>query len=165
MPTQKTSEKKSQKEQSYKKTNNFQHLHRSATDKVIAGICGGLGEYFGIDPTLIRIIFILATVFGGSGILIYLLLWIIFPSDNIHTNFSEENLRKNIREMKETAQKFASEIRVNKSPDNTKSWGALLIIILGLIFLLDNFGYNLNLGKLWPILLIFLGFTLLMRKK
>jgi phage shock protein C len=54
-------------------------LYRSREDKMIAGVCGGLGDYFGIDPVIIRIIFIILFLSVGSGILIYLLAWIIIP--------------------------------------------------------------------------------------
>ncbi|MGE5530718.1 MAG: PspC domain-containing protein [Bacteroidota bacterium] len=55
-------------------------LYRSNSDKMIAGVCGGLGKYFGIDPTLIRLVFALLVVFGvGSGILLYIILAIVMP--------------------------------------------------------------------------------------
>lgn len=55
-------------------------LYRSNTDKMIAGVCGGLGQYFGIDSTVIRLIFALLVVFGvGSGILLYIILAIVMP--------------------------------------------------------------------------------------
>ncbi|MBN1631166.1 MAG: PspC domain-containing protein [Thermoleophilia bacterium] len=56
-------------------------LHRSRTDKMIGGVCGGLGEYFGIDPTIVRVVWVAITLFGGAGILAYLILWIIMPQD------------------------------------------------------------------------------------
>ena len=56
-------------------------LVRSKTNKMIGGVCGGLGEYFDFDPTLIRLIFAALIVFGaGSPILLYLLMWIIIPA-------------------------------------------------------------------------------------
>ncbi|MCK6581033.1 MAG: PspC domain-containing protein [Anaerolineae bacterium] len=54
-------------------------LLRSRTNRQIAGVCGGLGEYFGIDPTLLRIAFILMVVFGGSGLLLYIILALVIP--------------------------------------------------------------------------------------
>jgi phage shock protein PspC (stress-responsive transcriptional regulator) len=54
-------------------------LYRSKTDKVIAGICGGMGEYFGIDPVIIRILWALLVFGMGVGILAYLLAWLIIP--------------------------------------------------------------------------------------
>jgi phage shock protein PspC (stress-responsive transcriptional regulator) len=55
-------------------------LHRSHTNRLVAGVCGGLGEYFNIDATLIRVLFVVFTVFGGAGLIIYLAMWIIVPN-------------------------------------------------------------------------------------
>ena len=52
-------------------------LFRSSTNKVIAGVCGGIGEYFDIDPTIVRIVWALCIVIGGMGVLAYLIMWII----------------------------------------------------------------------------------------
>lgn len=55
-------------------------LHRSRTDRMIAGICGGLGEMYSIDPTLIRLIVALIGLFtAGTAILVYVLGWVIIP--------------------------------------------------------------------------------------
>lgn len=54
-------------------------LHRSSSDKMIGGVCGGLGEKFNIDSSLIRLAFVLLFFFGGHGLLIYLILWIVMP--------------------------------------------------------------------------------------
>ena len=59
----------------------YQKLYRSRNDQIISGVCGGLGEFFGIDPTLIRVIFVLLAIFGGSGIVIYLVMWLIVPEE------------------------------------------------------------------------------------
>lgn len=56
-------------------------LKKSRIDKKLAGVCGGIGEAWDIDPTIIRILFVLATVFGfGSPILIYLILAFVMPN-------------------------------------------------------------------------------------
>ena len=52
-------------------------LYRSNTQRVVAGVCGGLGEYFGLDPVWFRIGFVVLALGGGSGILIYLVLWLV----------------------------------------------------------------------------------------
>lgn len=52
-------------------------LYRSNSQKVVAGVCGGLGEYFSVDPVWFRIGFVLLALGGGSGVLIYLLMWLI----------------------------------------------------------------------------------------
>jgi phage shock protein C len=54
-------------------------LYRSKNEKMIAGVCGGLANYFSLDPTIVRLIFILLLFAPPSGILIYLILWLITP--------------------------------------------------------------------------------------
>ncbi len=54
-------------------------LHRSNENKVIAGVCGGIAEYFDMDPTLIRLAWILFCALGGSGVLAYIIAAIIIP--------------------------------------------------------------------------------------
>lgn len=54
-------------------------LYRSRDDKLIAGVCGGLGKYLNIDPVIIRIILVVLFFTVGSGILIYLIAWILIP--------------------------------------------------------------------------------------
>ena len=54
-------------------------LYRSEKNKVIAGICGGLGEYMDIDPVVIRLAWVIFTLLGGAGILAYIIAWIIIP--------------------------------------------------------------------------------------
>lgn len=54
-------------------------LYRSSTNCMLAGVCGGIGEYFNIDPTLIRLAWVLFSALGGSGILAYIIAAIIIP--------------------------------------------------------------------------------------
>ena len=54
-------------------------LTLSATDKKIAGVCGGIAEYFNIDPTLVRVLTVVLVLFFGGGLLAYLLAWVIMP--------------------------------------------------------------------------------------
>lgn len=55
-------------------------LYRSKTDKMISGVCGGLAQYFGVDTTLVRLVFALLVFFGvGSGLLLYIILAIVMP--------------------------------------------------------------------------------------
>ncbi len=57
-------------------------LRRSRTNRRLAGVCGGLGEYFGIDPTIIRILFVLLALPGGlPGTLLYVILWLVMPEE------------------------------------------------------------------------------------
>lgn len=54
-------------------------LRRSVNDKVVGGVAGGLGHYFELDPVLVRIAFVLLVLAGGSGVLLYIVLWIVIP--------------------------------------------------------------------------------------
>lgn len=54
-------------------------LRRSRRDRVIAGVCGGLGSYFGVDPVWIRLAFVILTIGGGAGLLLYAVAWVLIP--------------------------------------------------------------------------------------
>ena len=56
-------------------------LYRTREGRVVAGVCGGIAAYFGIDPTLVRLAFAVFTIFGGAGVLIYLIAWIVIPEE------------------------------------------------------------------------------------
>jgi phage shock protein C len=57
----------------------YRKLYRSRKERVIAGVCGGLAEYFTIDPAWIRLLFILLFLLGGCSFLIYIIMWVIIP--------------------------------------------------------------------------------------
>ncbi|MCQ1534329.1 PspC domain-containing protein [Methanosarcina sp. KYL-1] len=56
-------------------------LYRSRKNRMIAGVCGGIGEYFDIDPTLVRLLWVLFSLSGGAGIVAYIIAWIIVPEE------------------------------------------------------------------------------------
>lgn len=56
-------------------------LFRSKSNRMIAGVCGGIGEYFGVDPTVIRLLWVLLMFMGGSGIVAYIICWIVIPEE------------------------------------------------------------------------------------
>ncbi|MDO8304026.1 MAG: PspC domain-containing protein [Sedimentisphaerales bacterium] len=60
----------------------MKRIMRSTQDKKVAGVCGGLGVYFGIDPVIFRIIFVISALCGGFGLLMYVLLWLLAPEDS-----------------------------------------------------------------------------------
>jgi phage shock protein PspC (stress-responsive transcriptional regulator) len=55
-------------------------LYKSQTNKVLFGVCGGLGEYFNIDPTIVRLILVLLVLFAGTGILAYIVAALVIPN-------------------------------------------------------------------------------------
>jgi phage shock protein C len=96
-------------------------LRKSRTDRMIDGVCGGVAAYFSIDSTLVRIAWVLLTLFGGSGVLLYLAAMIIMP--------------------KEDAVTAAGEPPKNHT-QNTKFWGILLVVV-GAFWLMGNLGFPL----------------------
>ena len=60
----------------------FKRLVRVQKDRKIAGVCAGFGAYFNLDPTLVRLLWIVLVLAGGAGILLYLIAWIIMPLEN-----------------------------------------------------------------------------------
>ncbi len=56
-------------------------LMRSTTDKMVAGVCGGLAQYLEVDAVLVRIAFVVLALLGGPGILLYIILWVVMPED------------------------------------------------------------------------------------
>jgi phage shock protein C len=61
-------------------------LRRSSGQRMIAGVCGGLAEYFNVDPILIRLVFVVLAFMGAGGVLLYIVLWIIMPEDTSTQN-------------------------------------------------------------------------------
>ena len=59
-------------------------LYRSGKNKILGGVCGGIAEYFGVDPVLIRLLWVIITLAWGSGILLYIIAWIIIPRNPKH---------------------------------------------------------------------------------
>src|SRR2546423_11602192 len=57
-------------------------LTRSSTDRVLGGVCGGLGAYLGVDPIIMRVVAVVLAFFGGAGLLFYLAAWLLVPSDD-----------------------------------------------------------------------------------
>lgn len=129
-------------------------VYRSRKEKMIAGVAGGLGEYFEIDPVIIRIIFVIAALAGGWGVLAYVLCWIIIPQ----APAGEETPPKGRRAPAsgETSPVSSEEIRARRS-----LVPGILLIILGALLLADNLIPRFNFGHFWPLILIAIGVGLL----
>lgn len=57
----------------------MKNLYKSRTNKMVSGVCGGIGEYFGVDPTIIRLLWVLGCALGGSGVIAYVIAAILIP--------------------------------------------------------------------------------------
>lgn len=83
-------------------------LTRSTTETMIAGVCGGLAEYFNIDPVIVRLIFVLVTLTSGLGIPVYFVLWIIMPKAGAVA--PRQNIQQGFQEFSQDATRFGQEL-------------------------------------------------------
>lgn len=134
-------------------------LYRSRTDRQVAGVCGGLGEYLGFDPTLIRIAWLVSIIFAGAGLFAYLVAAVIIPEE---TRAHAAN--------KPAAPLRGAGFRAWAGVDSNRGllWGGLFVA-LGILLLLGNFNilplqqlWNLFWTLFWPMVLIGIGVILLL---
>jgi phage shock protein C len=146
-------------------------LYRSRTDSMLGGVCGGLGAYLGIDPVLVRLFFVLLTITGGAGVLIYLICWIIIPLEGAGALASAATMRAGADELATRAQGLGAEIGAaarTPHPQAALLIGAALLFV-GVIALLRNLGLPwvgwIDGDTLWPLLLIGGGVALMLRRR
>ena len=156
-------------------------LYRSSTDVVLGGVCGGLGGYVGIDPVLVRLLFIFLAVVNGFGVMLYLILWIILPEKERIGESPEDVVRENVASLRDKAERLGDDIRSTVSGAGvslgqaegtlgevchrrTTAAGAILIGI-GAIILLRNLGllWWFDLRMMWPLLIAGLGVYLMVK--
>ena len=150
-------------------------LYRSQTDRMIWGVCGGLAKYFDIDPTIIRIIFVVLIFANGLGILAYIILAIVVPLEGSKATEPKEAIKENVAEIKQTATELGQEIRATFAGEETKpeevtevsrrrrNFFGIILIVLGVLFLMGS----LNLfawfkwSYLWPLILVAVGLIII----
>lgn len=133
-------------------TTGTRRLYKSRTERMIDGVCGGIAQYFDLDPTLVRIAWVILTLLGGSGIILYIAAMIIIPKEP-YPGFQ-----------------YGQPPQPGQSPSSKKNsffWGILLIVV-GLFLFFDNIGWAFwkpwwwfNADILLPILLILAGVAFL----
>lgn len=156
-------------------------LYRSRKDRMIAGVCGGLGKYFGIDPVLLRIVFVVLTFFRGSGVILYLILAIVVPNEP-EEGKEGEKLKDSIRfkegvvDLTEGAKKMSEEFvrgteQLAEALSQPKEWLSqrrnvlgLFLILVGLIALTEQlFPGIFNWKVFWPLTLVLIGFYIILK--
>jgi phage shock protein PspC (stress-responsive transcriptional regulator) len=167
-------------------------LRRSSTNRVIGGVCSGIAEYFDLDPVLIRLIFVIMAVFGGAGVIAYLIAWIIMPEKGFGNNIQDAEIVDNEKkktdktdtatelknelnnvaeELKNTFEKVEKEIdsEVRKHKKSSSAWFGIFLIFLGTAFLFRMFGWIdfswCGIWKYWPLILIFVGVSCIPMKR
>lgn len=86
-------------------------LTRSNDDRLLGGVAGGLATFLGLDPTLVRVGFVLLTFFGGSGIVLYAALWLIVPPDDDELRPVDASVRAGVGEIRDAAKGLAGDVR------------------------------------------------------
>lgn len=145
--------KKQAKKSKHSSKDDMRRLYRSRQDKVIAGVCGGIGEYFKVDPVWIRIAFVLLIFAQGVGVILYIIAFLLMP--------------ENPHQKKEKTTQFEttiSDMTRNRQGKGSYIMGAILIVI-GAIFLLQNLFSWFSFAYVWPLILIALGVFLLQHKR
>jgi phage shock protein C len=147
---------------------NTKKLFRSKTDRVIFGVCGGLGEYFEVDSLILRILFILLTFTGGSGIIIYLILAVIIP-DSEGQKVRGKEVKEAISNAQEKTQELAEDINENWFK-SVKNIVGLIIVFIGLNILFKQvFDFSLfsfiNWGSFWALIIVLIGVKIIFSNK
>ncbi|MFT9494772.1 PspC domain-containing protein [Anaerosolibacter sp.] len=133
-------------------------LYRSKHNRVISGVCGGIAEYLDLDPTLIRLLWVLITIPGGIGFIAYIVSIIIIPENPQQIGVSSHTQEKTFIVHGE-----------NRTPEEISHKNRMLagsiLIVLGLFFFSKQFFHWLDIGRLWPLLLIGGGIYVIYRGK
>ncbi len=125
-------------------------LYRSRKNHVIGGVCGGLGEYLDIDPTIIRILFVIGFFTMGFGVLAYLVAMLIMPQRPKEIVYDEY-------ENNQTTHQFSS--------GNTRLIIGIILIIFGGVSIAEKVFDWFDFDLLWPVALIGVGFIILTRDR
>lgn len=145
----------------------FQRLYRSKKNKIILGVCSGLGKYFNIDPVIFRLLFILSLLLGGWGILVYFIAGIVLPYDPAD---SKQLQADKFSSQAEASSSETIEEKNNAMRENTRMVVGSSLILLGLFALLKSTGlisyfsfFGLSNEIIMPIGLIAVGIFLIYR--
>jgi len=133
-----------------------ERLYRSRHERMLGGVCGGLAEYFNVDPTLVRLIVILLIFLDGFGLIAYLLAWILIPLEPKEVSEKKTN---DVAQMQNEEEKVSDVIK-----DERKRKQVLggFLIVLGALFLIRNF-VEVPLSRfVWPLILIIIGVYLIL---
>lgn len=134
-------------------------LYRSSTNKVIGGVAAGLADYFMLDPVLARVLFVLLAMFGGGGVLIYIVLWIIVPLQigNPKYTYSHASTHYKTPEEGDAADEDGTVPVASSRQSNTGLIAGIILIFVGSLFLIDRLMPWYNVTSLWPLILVVVG--------
>ena len=126
-------------------------LSRNTMNKVIGGVCSGLAEFFGLDVALVRIAFVIAFMFASFGFWLYIILWIVLPVEGQQSTVNSQQ-----------SESVSESESVSKSESKVKSvLAGSFVILIGLLFLINNFIPINWVWKLWPLILVAIGVVMI----
>lgn len=136
-------------------------LYRSKHNRLVSGVCGGIAEYLDMDPTLIRLVWVIITMMGGIGFIAYLVSVVIIPENpyGSHVHGVEKTPENDV-----TATEYHAHRPEGISRKN-RILAGVFFIGLGIIFFMEQYFYWMDFEKLWPLLLIVLGVYIIYRGK
>lgn len=137
-------------------------LYRLRNDRVLAGVSSGLARHFKTDPVLIRVLFIALALAGGGGVLAYIIMWAIVPEEPYQFQSFGDSTAAN-----EATESNAS-VTNDSYGNDTKQGGIIaggVLILLGTLFLAEEFLPSFDFSKFWPLILIGIGILLLVNSK
>lgn len=164
-------------------------LYRSRIDRMLAGVCGGLGEYFQLDPTLIRLVFVLLAAFTGVGVLAYIVLWIVVPEEGgqpLYEQWKSEGKSTVPAPDTSSAPQPPAAASTPGPVPVTGSWSSrpdewlhrdhirrggvvpgVVLIVVGALFLVNVIlpQLRIDIWKLWPVILIAIGIGIMVRPR
>ncbi len=151
-------------------------LHRSRRNRVFLGVCGGLGEFFNLDPVLIRVIVVIITLCTGvfPGLLTYFIIAMIVPLEGSTAANPEQSFHENVADIKDSSIKLGKGIRStfeNQPPhktntDNSAVTGLIILgtvlIALGAIFIVEQIFHWSRWAFTFPALLVLAGLVIIL---
>lgn len=138
-----------------------ERLYRSRTNRIFGGVAAGLGDYLNIDPIIVRVLFVGSIFLSGIGILLYIILWIVVPEENVFASFNTNaNQSGQQTDDLKTDDIFSQEYYRKKSSNGSLVIGIILIII-GLFLLGVEIFSFLNFSDLFAILAVGVGIGLI----
>ncbi len=167
-------------------------IYRSRKDKILGGVCGGVAEYFDIDPTIVRLVAVLLFFAEGIGLLLYIVSWFVIPErpgstinydertntidvdgysynddDSNHqeekSNYDFEEDNEHQSEKKTGFENEAANSRDDAMDDGRQRTIGVILVGLGSLFLIDNISPYFRWHRFWPLVLVGFGIVLLLK--
>ena len=134
-------------------------LYRSRKKSIIAGVCGGIAEYFEVDPTIVRLLWVIMAFVHGLGVIAYIVAWIIIPERPEGKYDGEHGEAEHGEKVRPDSRTHGEKVTGRA---NARFIG-LALIMLGAWFLVRNFMPWVEFDRWWPLILVAIGVALLIK--